>query len=643
MIFFYKFAPAKKKISNMRKLCIAIGIIVCGITGVMAQQKGSHITISGGLGLSGLDYRYALYKDSYDNGTVKKDIGGNFTVLYSYFFNRHIGLSTGLGFSSFRTNSYYNYPFSDKYYSLGTQVDRTDAANPRNFDLRVRLAYWEEVQSVQTFDVPILFNIQHKFGQNQRHGIFANVGLRFMFPAKTTYAIGEAEAKWTGMRINVSGAYETEEPGVYNAEETGRYVYYNTKEPKEGGNYTYESKEIDPTQPYHGFGASSKPYKDNKMSGRTGTIKLRTGVAFVGEAGVMFGLSSRIDLLLSAYIDYGVNDMKASKSTALLKVSDSGFSPAEDKQVGDGITYLGLLNSDAVSSVKLLSYGGKVGLKIKLGKLQPLGQGTKKISEKTKKTKNQEDKKIEMPVVIYIEDTTCLANNDSLVRHVEELEKRIHQLSTAPMSMVGSTLIQGYIKDVETGQPIAAVIEVTNPKTRKVLTTIASDPATGLFSVSLPVGTDYFLSVNTKGYIYRSEVLKVSKDSESKVMNKDLMMDKITLNKSFTLDYIFFDTDKATLKNSSLVEIEKIYNFLVENPTVEIEVVGHADNTGNPYYNRRLSLKRATAVVNELVRRGISSSRLLVVGRGSDDPAAENNSETGRAMNRRTEIKIIKH
>ena len=81
--------------------------------------------------------------------------------------------------------------------------------------------------------------------------------------------------------------------------------------------------------------------------------------------------------------------------------------------------------------------------------------------------------------------------------------------------------------------------------------------------------------------------------------------------------------------------------LLNENPTIKIEISGHTDNVGTPSDNIILSNNRAKAVVNYLVSKGIGTQRLTYKGYGETQPVADNKTEEGRAMNRRTEMKVI--
>jgi len=106
---------------------------------------------------------------------------------------------------------------------------------------------------------------------------------------------------------------------------------------------------------------------------------------------------------------------------------------------------------------------------------------------------------------------------------------------------------------------------------------------------------------------------------------------------------INFNTGSAEISNSSSKEVEKIYNLLIQAENTKLTVVGHTDNVGNADSNLALSKSRAEAVVNYLKQKGIPASRFqLVDGKGQSDPIADNNSASGKALNRRVVITFLK-
>lgn len=101
---------------------------------------------------------------------------------------------------------------------------------------------------------------------------------------------------------------------------------------------------------------------------------------------------------------------------------------------------------------------------------------------------------------------------------------------------------------------------------------------------------------------------------------------------------IMFEVNQAKLKPESMREINRIALLMKENPQIAFDVVGHTDSQGSKRENDELSLRRAEAIVTALEKQGISSSRLTAVGKGSQEPIADNRTEEGRAKNRRVEF-----
>jgi outer membrane protein OmpA-like peptidoglycan-associated protein len=107
------------------------------------------------------------------------------------------------------------------------------------------------------------------------------------------------------------------------------------------------------------------------------------------------------------------------------------------------------------------------------------------------------------------------------------------------------------------------------------------------------------------------------------------------------LKNIFFETAKFDLKPESIVELDKLVNFLQVNPKLKIEVGGHTDNQGKKQDNLSLSNNRAKAVYDYLVANKIEASRLSYKGYADNQPLVDNLTEPNRSKNRRTEFKIL--
>lgn len=103
---------------------------------------------------------------------------------------------------------------------------------------------------------------------------------------------------------------------------------------------------------------------------------------------------------------------------------------------------------------------------------------------------------------------------------------------------------------------------------------------------------------------------------------------------------ILFDFDKWVLRANVVPELDEWAAYLKKNPSITADIYGHADSTGPSAYNQGLSEKRAQAVVNYLVSKGVDRSRLIAKGFGESQPIAPNTSKEGRQKNRRVELKL---
>jgi len=120
----------------------------------------------------------------------------------------------------------------------------------------------------------------------------------------------------------------------------------------------------------------------------------------------------------------------------------------------------------------------------------------------------------------------------------------------------------------------------------------------------------------------------------------DLNAKKTDRGSVITLSDVLFDTNKATLKPGAVPAIDRLTTFLKDAPDRGIQIEGHTDNVGADEYNQDLSQRRAEAVRQALVSRGIASDRISATGKGESLPIASNDSAGGRQQNRRVEIII---
>jgi WD40 repeat protein/outer membrane protein OmpA-like peptidoglycan-associated protein/Mg-chelatase subunit ChlD len=161
------------------------------------------------------------------------------------------------------------------------------------------------------------------------------------------------------------------------------------------------------------------------------------------------------------------------------------------------------------------------------------------------------------------------------------------------------------------------------------------------FSFTLKRDRKYRISATKEAYIPAGIHVNLSKYPSAKVLSRNIYLSKVRVGAKVRLNNIFFEYDKSRLTATSKGELNQVYKFLKNYPSLQIEVAGHTDSMGSEQYNENLSLARAKSVKNYLTRKGIPENRIKVVGYGEKRPVATNSTEKGREQNRRVEFEIL--
>ncbi len=199
------------------------------------------------------------------------------------------------------------------------------------------------------------------------------------------------------------------------------------------------------------------------------------------------------------------------------------------------------------------------------------------------------------------------------------------------------TLITGKLVD-ENDQPIeSASLEVKNLKTREI-TKIKVDKETGNYArvVETRPQEDLIVTVKKKGAAFSSKYISEHDGNSNGVVKAPLKVEKIEIGKEYKLNDINFPSNSYALDDASRSVIDEFVIFLQDNPELKADLQGHTDNVGNSDDNMRLSKNRAQTVYDYVISKGISASRLSHHGYGETRPRATNDTEEGRARNRRT-------
>jgi OOP family OmpA-OmpF porin len=224
-----------------RHIIIALGFLFCSMLQAQEKQQYLHLTVGGG-----------LHNLSYDlqNGTQSGRFGNTINAGYSYFFNQHWGIQSGLGLQWFNARSTIN------YLSATPQVD----IDGETFEFRANYNHWQEKQQALFLDIPL--NLQYRHALSKKISLQGSAGGKISIPISSSFTS-------TGGSITTTGYYSR-----LNAELSDL--------------------------PEYGFTTTTDSYN--------GKLSLRPSYMAIADLGGLYTLSPKVDLYVGAYINYGLNN-----------------------------------------------------------------------------------------------------------------------------------------------------------------------------------------------------------------------------------------------------------------------------------------------------------------------------------------------
>ncbi|MCU0416061.1 MAG: OmpA family protein [Cytophagaceae bacterium] len=239
-------------------------------------------------------------------------------------------------------------------------------------------------------------------------------------------------------------------------------------------------------------------------------------------------------------------------------------------------------------------------------------------------------------------------DRDELIKKMMKMNLVVEEPKVVePIATTNTTVypvrLKGVIKDAASGLPIAAQIQLTDAKGVVVSSTTTTADGLYSFEISNSQMSNYTITGQKNGYSYDTKSVSIPANGPNRQeLTQNLAIKKLEVGNVFVLRNIYFDFDQSTIKSESERELQILLKMLQDNPSLKIEIGGHTDSKGSDSYNESLSKRRAQAVVQWLVNKGISRDRLSAKGYGESTPLASNDDEEdGREINRRTEFKII--
>jgi len=205
--------------------------------------------------------------------------------------------------------------------------------------------------------------------------------------------------------------------------------------------------------------------------------------------------------------------------------------------------------------------------------------------------------------------------------------------------------VKGTVKDKTSGQPLVAPVYVLNTLTNKVK--VLSTDGNGQYSFTVDKGGLYMVKAMKPDFIEDCLSLRIPEDfnSGSPVSNRDLLLDKLEVNKVFNIENIYYDLNKWFIRDDAKPALDNLVNIMKKYP-ITAELSSHTDCRASDSYNNELSQKRAEAAVRYIILQGIEPVRISAKGYGESRLVNRcsdgvNCSEAEHQANRRTEFRIL--
>jgi outer membrane protein OmpA-like peptidoglycan-associated protein/opacity protein-like surface antigen len=384
------------------------------------------------------------------------------------------------------------------------------------------------------------------------------------------------------------------------------------------------------------------------------------------KLGVDYAITSKLSAYATVGLTYGLN--LSSKYTSTANLTRTGFYPDYNVLLFDidiaGSPYYYPTNkpvsgSGSIGKQNNFSVEGSLGAKYKLNPKVSLFAGAKLMHGFA----NVKTNPAEFIMATSSTSLNSLANrSDKLQTRAIGLEVGV-QLALNCVTKPKFTALTGTITDGKTVAPLSALLLIKN--NGEVVNTIMTDKD-GNYSVNLPSGKTYELEASATDHTTQNQMLDFMKSGKTAkqdfalmpivkpVVVPDTVPSKPVVKTAevvpppapkvveLKFQNIQFKTGTADLTTESIAILDLGYNVLIENPTLQIEIVGHTDNNGNEAANLELSKKRANTVMTYLLNKGVKSNQMKAYGLGQTKPIATNETEVGKAQNRRVEFIVSK-
>ena len=206
---------------------------------------------------------------------------------------------------------------------------------------------------------------------------------------------------------------------------------------------------------------------------------------------------------------------------------------------------------------------------------------------------------------------------------------------TLELAMTPRPEFRCFVRDAKSDSLIASAITFVNTVDEKVVALANTDAKNGAAQLRLPLNTSLRIHIESENHFALTEPLERIEGEYT------YYLEPIIKKRAIILHNLFFATNETTILPESKSSMQDLYDLMNENPEIRIRITGHTDNVGSDEANQKLSEGRANSVRDELIRRGIAPERIEAEGKGESQPITTNDTEEGRAQNRRVEFVIL--
>jgi outer membrane protein OmpA-like peptidoglycan-associated protein/tetratricopeptide (TPR) repeat protein len=258
----------------------------------------------------------------------------------------------------------------------------------------------------------------------------------------------------------------------------------------------------------------------------------------------------------------------------------------------------------------------------------------------------------ETNLFVAMNGTTAYFSKGRRLAETGKSDVDIYQFELPPdLRPAAATYVKVTITDVTTGQALTANVRI-RPTTQDGPPTSQRSGQDGTFTAVLPVGKDYALTIDLPGYLFYAERFSLTDGfTQADPYLLDIALQpvptiSVATSKRAEADgaiafrNVLFESGSAELLAVSGDELDRLAELLTKAPRFRVEIVGHTDNVGTTQSNLELSQRRAAAVKTYLISRGVTDTRITARGDGEQNPVDTNDTEEGRARNRRTTFRL---